>query len=221
MMACFNTVQKFKDGDTVHLKPDLVLGKVRKVLGIRTRLHSSGQWVTDVFYEIGLRPDEFKIPHFCSQSQLAGDADLKHDLRKRQGFSENASVNPILLPGGDVVPGALVHQWAVAAGYSREFAEEMEDELQYEMYAATRPEEPDLFMSMISAKVRTLGSVFFAKDMEARRAAEVLKERGIVHDVRRFEIGSIVWVPKAQREEARRILAEAGYPPIRLKSPER
>lgn len=126
-------------------------------------------------------------------------------------FIENSRTNPITLPGGDSVPGSVVHMFAKEHRYSREFAEEMQEAMVDKNYEARSQEDVHLYLMHVAAEVRMKGTILHAPPRIIDRAKHVLRMKEIPYDRYPVAFGAVIWVPKDSKAEAAQALREAGY----------
>lgn len=140
-----------------------------------------------------------------------GPRPMEEDTEEGLVFLENSHGNPINLPGGDSVPGSVIHMFAKQHRYSREFAEEMEEVLATKEYSAKTPEDVHLYLTHVAGQVRGNGLVLHANPEVVDRAKKVLRMKEIPYDRYPVALGAMIWVPKDSKEEAIQALREAGY----------
>lgn len=124
---------------------------------------------------------------------------------------ENPLDNPIHLPDGDTVPGAVIYQYAVAHNYSREFAEEMEAALVSQNFHAKSPEEIYLYLVHVAASVRMNGTVLHGPKPLVDQVTKILRQYEIMYDRYTTTHGQVIWVPLQERDQAVALLRQKGF----------
>jgi hypothetical protein len=131
---------------------------------------------------------------------------------------DNPDDNPIRLPDGDDLPGAMVYQYAIQHKYSRDFAEEMTDILIRENWKASTQEEVHFLLSHLAWKVKRLGTVFHGTQKQVDPVRHFFRRQEIAYDKYPRDKfvdpdDFIIWVPLYQRLEAIQLLKDSRLTP--------
>jgi hypothetical protein len=125
-------------------------------------------------------------------------------------MDENPADNPIFLPGGDTVPGAFIHQWAIQHNFSKEFSDELQEQVSLEMNTALSEEEVNLYLLDAAARVRHQGTVYVGTKEAVEVVRRLFRKHGVMYDMYPVFGGFMIWIPRGGRKAARALLAKSG-----------